>query len=475
MMYGVLAVATMVAGLGASPPGWQGGGEPLKVSVVRFYQPASATTTIEGVCEIRLAALRRPASGAREYRVEVEVSDSTGTVLQHSDLSRQVPATLDQGGDATALESFGFNAAPGRYRLRVRVVPSVGEALESSVAVTAFDRPPAMSDLLLANNVRQPSSDSEPATQGEVRRAGLMMRTAPAPRLTAVSAQLSWYAEAYTGVADSGSLVAEVLGPGGRRIVGTQPRAVTFPAGGGLTRGSLDLTGLPAGDYRLRLRLQLHDSSQVIEAPFGMNPVASAATADAGAAAAPAQARPEAADLFEAATEEQLDSLEAPLMYMARNSRDLALYHTLTAQGKRRFLREFWASGSHRIDGSVDRDNFYRAVAFVNAAFHEQGSAQLPGWNTDRGRVFLRNGRWDEVLAKPSATVPYVVWKYTRGQQRWYIFVDRTGVGNYGLLATNDSHETGSQQVGWEGFLGPDATRDAYAFLGMDLRNFGIR
>jgi len=66
------------------------------------------------------------------------------------------------------------------------------------------------------------------------------------------------------------------------------------------------------------------------------------------------------------------------------------------------------------------------------------------------------------------------VWKYTRDRPRWYIFFDQTGVGHFALLATSDRHENGYRQQNWEGILGPDGTREAYAFLGMDLRNFGI-
>ncbi len=474
-MRGLLAAPAVLVALAAMPPGRQVGDELLKVSVVRFYRPASATTTIEGVCEVRLSALTQGGVQASRYQVEVAVLDSTGRVLLHSDQTRELPASAGLSGDATAVESFDFNAAAGHYQVRVRLVPSTGEPLERTVDVVAYGAAPAISDLLLANHVRQPASDSEPPGQGEVRRAGLLMRTAPAPALTPVNAVLAWYAEVYprTGPG-SGELVAEVVGSDGHRIVATAPRPVTFPADGGLTRGSLDLSGLPAGQYHLRLRVQIGDTNVVAEAAFTMSPVASlAATAAAERAAAPALAAAPA-DLFEAAGDSQLDSMEAPLVYVARNQRNLGLYRMLTTEGKRRFLRQFWSSPSERIQGSVGRAEFYGFVAFANEAFRESGAAQIPGWNTDRGRVFLRNGRWDEILTRPAATVPYVVWKYTRGRQRWYVFADRTGVGNYALLASNDSRENGSRQIGWEGFLGPDATRETYAFLGMDLRNFGI-
>ncbi len=471
----ILAVPAALLVLAATSPR-QGGDEVLRVSAVRFYQAASATTTIEGVCEVRLAALLRGVSQVSRYRVEVRVLDSAGLELQHSDWARDVPASLAQARTATVVESFGFEVAPGRYRVRVRLVPSMGDAVERTVDVAGYAAAPAISDLLLASGVRQPGSDTEPLGQGEVRRSGLVMRTAPVPRLTPAEATLSWYAELYPRSGSGlGELQAEVLGTGRRRIVAAAPRPVSIPSGGGVTHGSLDLSGLPEGDYVLRLRIRLGDSSVVAEAPFAMGSVASLVASGAiGDAAFEHGAR--AADLFEGASEARLDSLSAPLVFVARNPRDFRLYQTLTPEGKQRFLREFWGPSGvdRRIQGSVERDEFYRAVAFVDAAYRESGAAQVPGWNTDRGRIYLRNGRPDEMLARPAASpAGFEVWKYTRNRPRWYIFRDQTGMGHFSLLASNDVREVGFRQQNWEGVLGVDGTKDAYAFLGMDIRNLG--
>ena len=447
----------------------QNGEEPLTVSAIRFYQPASATTTIEGVCEVRLPALLRGAAQASRYRVEVAVLDSAGLELQHSDWTREVPASLAHARGSTIVESFGFDAAPGQYRVRVRVVPSAGETVERTVNVAAYRAAPAMSDLLLASGVRQPASDTETPAPGEVRRAGLLMRSAPVPKLTPAQAALSWYAEVYprSGAA-SGDIRAEVLGPGGRSVIATAPRPVTFPATGGLTRGSLDLAGLPEGSYTLRLRLHLGDTTLVAEAPFAMSPV----TALAAEQPAPGAIQGEVADLFSEADEARLDSLAAPLVFLVERQRDLALYRTLTTEGKRRFLREFWTRRDP-TPGTPDneaRNDFYRGVAYANEAFKESGRADLPGWNTDRGRVYLKNGRWDELLPRPAASPkPYEVWKYTRGHGRYYVFQDQTGIGHYTLIGTNDRSEIG--RSGWERILGLDGAKDAYQFLGLDIRS----
>src|SRR5262245_52834010 len=104
------AVAAALLSAVAMAPGRQNS-EAVTVTAVRFYQPAAATTTIEGVCEIRLGALLRGASRrSNAYRVEVGVLDSAGLELQHSSWSREIPAAAAFSSSATAVESFEFNA-----------------------------------------------------------------------------------------------------------------------------------------------------------------------------------------------------------------------------------------------------------------------------------------------------------------------------------------------------------------------------
>ncbi|HEY2807086.1 MAG TPA: GWxTD domain-containing protein [Gemmatimonadales bacterium] len=469
--------AAWAAVLIAAPAGRQSGMDPLIVRAIRFYSPGSATTTIEGVCEVRLPVLMRSAGDNGRYHVFISVLDSAGLELQQSDWNRDVPTALMHSSGATMVESFSFRAGPGRYRVHIRVAPPVGDTVSRDVAINAFAAAPAISDLLLSTSVRQPASDSEALAPGEVRRAGLVLRTAPVPGLSPNEATISWYGELYPhGAAASGDLVAEVMGTAGRRIIATPARPVTVPSTGGLTRGSLDLSGLPPGEYTLRLRVRLGDSTVVAEAPFSMGSVTTEAANAMAEGNASAGGEAVATDLFEGASEAKLDSLELPLVYVVRNAQQLRLYSTLTLEGKRRFLRQFWSpSGSAtRIEGALQRDQFYRAVEYANIAYREAGAGRTAGWNTDRGRIFLRYGAPDETLKKPQAAPKgYEVWKYTRGQPHWYVFRDETSMGHYSLLATNDHRETGQRQSGWEQDIGGEAAQEIYQFLGLDFRNLG--
>ena len=435
----MVKVALASAGLllVAATPGGQSGGQPLTVSAVRFYSPASATTTIEGVCEVRLGAVASGVSQTVRYRVEVAVSDTTGLELQRSEWTREVPGAVARAAGATAVETFDFRAAPGRYRIVVRAVPEAGAAVERALDVSAYAVRPPLSDLLLASAVRAAGSDSAAPAAGEIQRGGLLLRTAPVPHLSPTEAMLSYYAEVYPwpGASLDGRLTAAVLGGAGRSLVRTAPRPVQFAPEGGAVRGSVDLSGLPPGAYVLQLAVALGDSTVVGEAPFVMGaPSTERAVAPAAGS-----------DRFEGVSEAGLDSLYAPLVYLLEPG-EQGVYEGLSVEGKRRFLREFWAKKdpTHGTGVNQPMEQFYALVGFANETFREGGAAQIPGWRTDRGRVFLRNGSWDDILRRPMASpLPYEVWRYTRGRQRYYVFLDRSGIGHYQLIGTNDRQETG--------------------------------
>jgi GWxTD domain-containing protein len=435
------------------------------VSAVRFYRPGSGTTTIEGVCELRLSALASAGTGEVRYRFEVAVFDSAGLQLQDAGWARAGPRTIAAAAGATAMESFEFSAAPGLYRVHLRALPDGGgTAIERDVRVRAYSGAPGMSDLALGIGNSRAVSDTEAVVPGEFRRAGLAMRTAPVPLLTPTDAALTYYAELYSwaGTAVAGDLRVDVLGSDGRNIVSTPVKPVEVGPQGAVTRGSIDLAGLPEGEYRLRLQVRVGDSSLTAEAPFRMGSFS--------LAAARAGAEPAESDMFAAASEARLDSLYAPLELILDARTEGGTYRNLSVEGKRRFLREFWSRrnptpGSATNPAMVD---FYRVVAYANSAFHVSRAGAMPGWRTDRGRIYLRHGRPDEMLQRPVASPrPYEVWRYTRDRGYWYVFFDRNGMGDYELIATNDRREPGRQS--WENIIGSEGANDVKRFLGLSV------
>jgi hypothetical protein len=61
---------------------------------------------------------------------------------------------------------------------------------------------------------------------------------------------------------------------------------------------------------------------------------------------------------------------------------------------------------------------------------------------------------------------PYEVWRYSKGKGRYYIFADRTGVGGFKLLSSNDLQQVGDPN--WQRILGIPALEEIATFLNLD-------
>jgi len=452
------AVVVAVLALSQEPGG-------VQVSVVRFYRSANALTLVDAFCRVPVSAVSALSSGGATagaaYGVSVVVHDSAGTELTSQTWSQTVPRSLLGVSGASLVEHFAFAAPRGAYVIDVAVTDSAtGRVSHARAGVSTFAGPPAASDLLLAAGLRVAAGSADTlARGGEIRKGDVFVETSGRPVLTPERSQLGYYLELYPERPETAKVAARVRSTTGAEIVATPPQRLPLAAGGGVTRGLLDLGGLPPGAYRLEVTATVAGHELARSAEFGM---AGFATEAAIAAAAPA-ARP--ADRFASLAESQLDSLYAPLLYLMSED-EQGIYSSLTVDGKRSFLRRFWAKrdptpGTPRNE---EEERFYGGITEANRRFHEGGAAEIPGWRTDRGRIFIRYGSPDEVLSRPQAgsTAPYEVWKYTRTRARKFVFYDVTRFGNYALIWTDERREP--SRPNWRELLGPQAVEDVQRF-----------
>jgi GWxTD domain-containing protein len=451
-----------LAALSAASAGAQtSGGGALEIETARFYRAASGQTVIDAFCRVPfnlLDPLTRGAAGNAVYRVTVAVKDSAGLELFARSWTQAIPARLLSAARGSSVETFSFAGQPGRYTIDVQVSDSAsGRVTRVTEEVRAFAQSPGASDLLLGTALRRGAPGDTTERSGEVRKGSVFIASAGRPVLTPQQATLGYYIELYPAAAETVAVSLRVLKMDGSAVVTVPEQRVPVPAGGGATNGVLPLAGLPPGEYQLELTERAAAGSQVRTAPFGMTGFETEA---AMAAAAPA-----ARDLFEGLSEAALDTLYGPLVYLMNES-EQGLYPSLTLEGKRNYLRQFWAKrdpspGTAQNEGY---DDYYRRIAEANRRFREGGAAEIPGWRTDRGRIFLRYGPPDEVLSRPQAgsTNPYEVWKYTRVRPLKYVFLDQTRFGNYALIWTDNRREP--SRPNWVELLGPEAVQDVERF-----------
>lgn len=129
-----------------------------------------------------------------------------------------------------------------------------------------------------------------------------------------------------------------------------------------------------------------------------------------------------------------------------------------TDDERENFIENFWRRRDPNPDTEENeyREEYYERIAYAN----EHYASGIPGWKTDRGRVYIAHGKPDSVEAHPSGgsydrpsyegggsttTYPFEVWFYRHldgvGDGLEIEFVDPTGTGEYRLARNADEKD----------------------------------
>jgi len=136
--------------------------------------------------------------------------------------------------------------------------------------------------------------------------------------------------------------------------------------------------------------------------------------------------------------------LTQEVVYIITDEERAAFARLTTNAERARFSEQFWArrdptpgTGSNKF-----QDEHYRRIAYSNERF----AAATPGWQTDRGRIYIVFGPPDEIESHPSAgqgpdgpTMPFDKWLYRHvdgiGDRVILTFTDDKANGEYALSA----------------------------------------
>ncbi|HSM84850.1 MAG TPA: GWxTD domain-containing protein, partial [Candidatus Limnocylindrales bacterium] len=128
---------------------------------------------------------------------------------------------------------------------------------------------------------------------------------------------------------------------------------------------------------------------------------------------------------------------------------ELSAFKKLTTNAERdQFIEQFWLRRDPTPDTAENeyKEEHYRRIAYANEHF----AAGMPGWKTDRGRIYIMYGKPDSIDSHPmggpyqrpdeegggtTETFPFEVWRYRYlegiGQEIEIEFVDDCGCGAY--------------------------------------------
>jgi GWxTD domain-containing protein len=120
-------------------------------------------------------------------------------------------------------------------------------------------------------------------------------------------------------------------------------------------------------------------------------------------------------------------------LIMSKQEKDIFLLLP-DKESRKEFIQDFWdkRDPDPQTEENEFKDEFYRRIEFVNKRFIEG----IPGWKTDRGRIYIYLGPPDKIDLRPFINSPNVKGLIWWGYYRYRLaieFVDKTGDGRYSL------------------------------------------
>src|SRR6202047_2332071 len=140
--------------------------------------------------------------------------------------------------------------------------------------------------------------------------------------------------------------------------------------------------------------------------------------------------------------------LSEDVIYIISPAERQAFLQLETNEEREQFIEQFWLrrSATPDLPDNDCKEEHYRRIAYANEHF----ASGIPGWKTDRGRMYIMWGPADEVESHPTggtydrpmeegggstSTYPWETWRYRYmegiGENVIWEFVDPSGSGEY--------------------------------------------
>ncbi len=155
-------------------------------------------------------------------------------------------------------------------------------------------------------------------------------------------------------------------------------------------------------------------------------------------------------DLFKELDSQYKKWLNEDVVYIISPEERSAFVHLQTNEEREQFIEQFWQRRNPDPDSTENtfKEEHYRRIAYTNEHF----ASGIPGWKTDRGRIYIMWGAPDEIESHPSggtydrpsnegggttSTYPFEDWRYRYlegiGEDVNIEFVDPTMTGEFHL------------------------------------------
>lgn len=226
------------------------------------------------------------------------------------------------------------------------------------------------------------------------------------------------------------SVTYTVLSAKGDTVKRLPPKILIPPQKDVIEVGGVNIITLDVGTYLIKIDVTQGDRKVSREKTFYM-----------------AKAAPPEISEFTAKERQYYDFID----YIA-TKKELKFYRSLNDVGKKEFLRRFWFKRG--IDALHE---FISRVEYADRYFT---SGSKKGRYSDRGRIYIKYGKPDEIERYPSSIA-------TRASERWFyyesggiefVFVDKRGYGEYELVYSSIEEEPTNPN--WREWIDPSIIRE---------------
>ncbi|MFT5517277.1 MAG: GWxTD domain-containing protein [Rhodothermales bacterium] len=380
----------------------------------------------------RLTFLNSPDGFLADYVVTVEALAKEGERLTTTPVQTRIwegSATADiylatQSEDVSSYTTQSLQLPPGEYQLSFQVEDrnsSQSFVRDLDVVVRDFSVMPGLSDVVILDEYNEESLEFIPRVSNNVGTEELTMQVLyESYAQTAMTVRIRHEVVRLTRDGEESDAVTPLGGPtpadgAGEPVLSPRlyedTQTISLEPGRNQHVVSLPLTGMEVGQHVVRVIMEDEAGN-----PYGFSNKAFTA-------------RWNGLERHISDFDQAIDQLA----YIAKK-RDITYIQDAGNEVDRyRRFRDFWEKrdptpGTQRNE---QMEEYYYRVSFANQRY----SSLVEGWRTDRGFVLVRFGEPDFVRKKPHTFdyEPYEVWTYERiGRQ--FIFVDKTGFGDYQLL-----------------------------------------
>ncbi|MCK4632707.1 MAG: GWxTD domain-containing protein [candidate division Zixibacteria bacterium] len=361
--------------------------------------------------------------------------DSVGTYFTVSAADREDAAR----SDIRVFDKLSLELAPGTYSARLTVLDAAnksrGECFFDQVVVEKPQQQQLrISDVSLLYDISSVGTSSE-AANPRLEKNGLQLIPNPNALFTERDTSIFLYGEIYNlttseQTPDEYSVAFTVLSSDGLPFRQLGVRSDSKPGESAVLAESFDIKDWPSGSYVLRVVVSDPETSQ---SDTTLSPFRIISRQSLFASGSKSTVR----DPYDGLPlRVKMHLVEYLLMPEQRQTLE-----SLTPEGKENYLHQYWQENDANRSTSIieNRQEMIERYNYSNEYF-STNEKQNNGWRTDRGRIYMTYGPWDDrdFVASPRSGDPFDIWYYDRIKEgKFFMFQDWSGTLDYRLVHSN--------------------------------------